>query len=215
MPPSPVFNWLAVAHSALVILDHALQHRAKQVARVGGIRVSQCQNRTGGLNGGEKGGKVVEELVPPTDESPLEPTYVQPSSLLHANEAWLRQIEIAATPLASLLETFIKQQVRETTETSETLQPNSTSTVLPTTAGANLHEAADSLVLTADINPSRLGIPSSQDLQLPASEPPPHDVVINSPFNLLRYLKPICCRCSNLGLNSYATFSLPKFLLLA
>ena len=184
MPPSPVFNWLAVAHSALVILDHALQHRAAQVARVGGIRVSQSQKRPSGLNESEQGGKAIEELVTPTDESPLESTYVLPSSLLHANEAWLRQIEIAATPLASPLETFIKQQVRETTEISETLQPNSTSTVLPTTVGASLHEA-DSLVLTADIDPSRQGIPSSQGLQLPVSETPPQDVVINSPFNLL------------------------------
>ena len=84
----------------------------------------------------------------------------------------------------SLLETFIKQQVRETAELSETLQPNFTSTALPTTAEADLHEA-DSLVLTADTNLSRQGIPSSQDLQLPVSETPPHDVVINSPFDLL------------------------------
>ena len=184
MPPSPVFNWLAVAHSALVILDHALQHRAAQVARVGGIRVSQSQERPSGLNEREQGGKAVEELVTPTDESPPLPTYVQPSSLLHANEAWLRQIEITATPLASLLETFIKQQVRERTETSEPLQSNLTSTALPTTAETNLHEA-DSTVPTADVNSSRLGDPSSQDLQLPVSEAPPHDVYLNLPFKLL------------------------------
>jgi len=174
MPPSPVFNWLAVAHSALVILDHALQHRAAQVARVGGIRVSQSQERPSGLNEREQA----------TDESPPLPTYVQPSSLLHANEAWLRQIEITATPLASLLETFIKQQVRERTETSEPLQSNLTSTALPTTAETNLHEA-DSTVPTADVNPSRLGDPLSQDLQLPVSEAPPHDVYLNLPFKLL------------------------------
>ena len=183
MPPSPVFNWLAVAHSALVILDHALQHRAAQVARVGGIRVSQSQKRTSAPHENEQGGNAVEEFVTPTDESPPLPTYVQPSSLLHANEAWLRQIEITATPLASLLETFIKQHVRERTEISEPLQPNSTSTALPTTAEANLHEA-DSLVPAADINPSRIGIPSPQDLQLPVSEAPPHDVFRNSPFHL-------------------------------
>jgi len=183
MPPSPVFNWLAVAHSALVILDHALQHRAAQVARVGGIRVSQSQKRTNGLHESEQGGKAVEELITPIDESPPLPTYVQPSSLLHANEAWLRQIEITGTPLASLLETFIEQQVRERTEISEPLQPNSTSPALPTTAEANLHEA-DSLVPAADINASRIGIPSSQDLQLPVSEAPPHDVFRNPPFHL-------------------------------
>ena len=59
-----------------------------------------------------------------------------------------------------------------------------TSTALPATAETHLHEA-DSLVLTADTNPSRLGIPSSQDLQLPVSEAPSHDVFPNPPFNLL------------------------------
>jgi hypothetical protein len=146
---------------------------------VGGIRVSQSQKRPSALHESERGGKAVEELVTPTDESPPPVSnYVQPSSLLHANEAWLRQIEITATPLASLLETFIKQQVRETTEIPEPLQPNSTSTALPAAAEANLHEA-DSHFPTADIDPSRLAIPSSRDLQLPVSEPPPHDVFPN------------------------------------
>jgi hypothetical protein len=36
---------LAVAHAALVILDHALQYRAAQVTRVGSIRVSQSRQR--------------------------------------------------------------------------------------------------------------------------------------------------------------------------
>jgi hypothetical protein len=37
----------------------------------------------------------VEAIVPSTADEPLssEPTHVQPSSLLHANEAWLRQLE--------------------------------------------------------------------------------------------------------------------------
>ena len=185
MPPSPAFNWLAVAHSVFVILDHALEHRAAQVARVGGIRVSESRKRANGLHESEQRGKAVQELVTPTDESPGPvSTYVQPSSLLRANEAWLRQIEITATPLASLLETFIEQQVRETTEISEPLQPNSTSTALSATAEADLHEA-DSHVLAADINPSELDIPSSHDLQLPVSQAPPHDVFLNPPFNLL------------------------------
>ena len=175
MPPSPVFNWLAVAHSALVILDHALQHRAVQVARAGGVRVSQSQKRPGAIHESEQGGKAVEELVTPTDESPPPVSnHVRPSSLLHANEAWLRQIEITATPLASLLETFIKQQVRETTEIPEPLQPKSTSTPFPAAA---VHEA-NSQFPTADIDPSRLAIPPSRDFQLPVSEAPVHDVFL-------------------------------------
>ena len=61
----------------------------------------------------------------------------------------------------------------------ERLLTLTTSTALPTTAETHLH------VLTADSNPSRLGIPSSQDLQLPVSEAPSHDVFPNPPFNLL------------------------------
>jgi hypothetical protein len=46
--------------------------------------------------------KDVEEIVPSTADEPLssKPTHVQPSSLLHANEAWLRQLEISTTPRA-------------------------------------------------------------------------------------------------------------------
>jgi hypothetical protein len=109
MPPGPLYNWLAVAHSALVILDHALQYRAAQVTRVGSIRLSQSRQR--GARGGvyektQEEVKDVEEIVPSTADEPLssEPTHVQPSSLLHANEAWLRQLEIAATPRTSLSE---------------------------------------------------------------------------------------------------------------
>ena len=61
---------------------------------------------------------------------------------------------------------------------------NPTSTALPATAEAHLHEA-DPLVLTADINPSIVGISSSQDHQLPVSEAPSHDVFPNPPFNLV------------------------------
>jgi len=82
-----MFDCLAVAHSALVILDHALQHRAVQVARVGGICISQSQKRTSGLHENKQGGMAVEELVTPTDESPPLSTYVQPSSFLHANKS--------------------------------------------------------------------------------------------------------------------------------
>ena len=53
----------------------------------------------------------MEELVTPTDESPQKSTYVRLSSLLHVNEACLRQLEVAATQLASLLETVLEQQL--------------------------------------------------------------------------------------------------------
>jgi hypothetical protein len=182
MPPGPVFNWLAVAHSALVILDHALQHRAAQVARVGGIRVSQGQRRARGLDKSEWRERDVEEPVAATDESRSQGSsaYVLPNSLSPANEAWLKQIEIAATPLASLLETMLEHQLRdETTEVSRPREPpNSTSTALPITAEAGPH-AIDPLVLTADTNLSRVDVPSFQDSHIPESEAPPDDVLLS------------------------------------
>jgi hypothetical protein len=191
MPPGPVFNWLAVAHSALVILDHALQFRAAQVARVGGIRASQSLQRArdGGMyeNGKEAKG-VVKELVTRTaDESPSGPTYVQPSSLLHANDAWLSQLEIAATTKTSLPETVSEQQLRDTTAASTLLEPSST---FPTTAEAG-PPAAEPLVLAADVNLSRLDVPSSQHLSKPESDTSPDDVLLHCHLNFPLTLKPV------------------------
>jgi hypothetical protein len=183
MPPGPAFNWLAVAHSALVILDHALQHKTAQVTRVGGIRISQCQKRTRDPYKSDRREKDEEELVTPTDESPTQGlTHVRPSSLLHANEAWLRQLEVAATPLASMLETILEQQSRDKrTEASEPLEPNSTLSTLPTTAKARSHAAdpLDPLVLAADIELSGLDVSSPQDPQVPELQASPHDVLLD------------------------------------
>jgi hypothetical protein len=136
MPRGLVYNWLAVAHSALVILDHALQYRAARATRVGSIRISQSRKR--GARGGvyentQQGMKDVEEIVPSTADEPLssEPTHVQPSSLLRANEAWLRQLEISTTPRASLFEMVPEQQLRgDTTVASMLLEPGSSSTTV-------------------------------------------------------------------------------------
>jgi hypothetical protein len=56
--------------------------------------------------------KDVEGIVPSTADEPLSSellTHVQPSSLFHANEPWLRQLEIAATPRTSLSEMVPEQ----------------------------------------------------------------------------------------------------------
>ena len=161
MPPGPVYSWLAVAHSALVILDHALHYRAAQVARVGSIRVSQ--NRKQGVRSGvyektQEEVKDVEEVVPLTAaDEPLssEPTHVQPSSLLHANEAWLRQLEIAAIPRISLSEMVpAEQQLRgDTTVKSMLLEPSSSSTTVPGIAETR-PPAAEPPIPAAGVNPS-------------------------------------------------------------
>jgi hypothetical protein len=95
MPLGLVYNWLAVAHSALVIPDHTPQYRAARATRVGSIRISQSRKRGARGDVSQQGVKDVEEIVPSTADEPLssEPTH-EPSTLLHANESWLRQLEI-------------------------------------------------------------------------------------------------------------------------
>lgn len=192
MPPGPVYNWLAVAHSALVILDHALQYRA---AQVGSIRVSQSRQR--GTRSGvfeKTNGEVkdVEELLASTADEPLssDPTFVRPSSLLHANKAWLRQLEIAATPQTSLLETTPEPQVRGGATVASTLpQPSPTSTTIPD-PGAGRLPVTEPLILTADVNLSLSDTPASQNLSIPKSDAHHDDVLFHHSF-FLCILKPV------------------------
>lgn len=185
MPPGPVYNWLAVAHSALVI---ALQCRAAQVTRVGSVRASQSPQP--GTRGGvyektQEEVKDVEEIVPSTADEPLssEPTLVQPSSLLHANEAWLRQIEIAATPRTSLFESVSESRVRDdTTVASTLLQPSSTSTTILSTA-ATRPPAAEPLNLSIP------DAPPSQHLPIPESDAAQDDVLLIGHLYFLHILK--------------------------
>jgi hypothetical protein len=170
MPPGPVHGWLAVVHSALVILDHALQYRAAQVTRgVGSIRVSQ--SRQGGVRGGvyEKTQGEEEEVKDADEPLSSEPTHVQPSSLLHANEAWLRQLEIAATPRTE------KQLRGYTAVTSVLLEPSSSSTTAPGIAETR-PPTAEPPTPAADVNLSRSDAPPSQHLQIPESDAPVVDV---------------------------------------
>jgi hypothetical protein len=94
MPPGRAYNWLTVAHSALQVLDHALAYRAAQVQL---IRVSQNQRRSQNNHGDNE----------PTTHSPTE-AFVQQSTLLEANEAWLRQLQVRATPLPPLSWTVLE-----------------------------------------------------------------------------------------------------------
>ena len=79
MPPGRAYNWLTVAHSALQVLDHALAYRAAQLQLT---RVSQNQRHSQNDQ----------------DDNRSE-AFVQQSTLFEANEAWLRQLQVRATPL--------------------------------------------------------------------------------------------------------------------
>jgi hypothetical protein len=128
--------------------------------------------------------KDVEEIVASTADEPLssEPTHVKPSSLLHANEAWLRQLEIAATPRISLFETVSEPQVRDdTTVASTLLQPSSTSTTISTaTAGPPAAEPLDLSIPDA---------PPSQHLPIPESDAAQDDVLLIGLLYFLHTLK--------------------------
>jgi len=188
MPPGPVFNWLAVAHSAFVILDHALQHRAAQLTRAGGICVSQSQKRAHGVNENGQDAKDVEEPVTPADEPiPPRPTHdVRTSSLRHANEAWVRQLEIAGSPLTSLPGTVTEPQFPSATDTtwasststSAPFEMDSTSTTLPTipdpgpfTTGSPMPAAGTDLF--------RLDVPPSQQPPIPPLDESPQEVLLD------------------------------------
>jgi hypothetical protein len=218
MPPGPVYNWLAVAHSALVILDHALQYRAAQVT--GSIRVSQQSRQRGAPRGvyekTQEEVKDVGEIVPSTADEPLsfESTHVQPSSLLHANEAWLRQLEIPATPRTSSFESVSEPQIRgDTTVASILLEPSSSSVTVP--GVADTRPPAAEPMPAADVNISRPDAPLPQHLPMPESGAPVDDVLLINYLNFLYILNPYYCRCLRLGLNHREAFSLPKCLLLA
>ena len=238
MPPGPVYNWLAVAHSALVILDHALQYRAAQVTR--GVLPSAhvSQSLQPGARGGAGGGvfektrqqevvevkDVVEEMGPSraTADDPLssEPTLVQQSSLLRANEAWLRQLEIAVAPRTSRSEMVPEQQLRGDTTVASMLPESSSSstTVPPGIAETRPPPAAEEPPIpAADVNLSRSDAPPSQHLQIPESDAPAVDVRTLSSNSLNSLKHRFYCRClCRLGSNHHRdTFSLPKCLLLA
>jgi hypothetical protein len=128
----------------------------------------------------EKGVKDVEEIVLSTADEPLssEPTHVQPSSLLHANEAWLRQLEIAATPRTSLSEMAPELQLRvDTTVASVLLDPSSSSTTVPGIAEAR-PPATEPSMFVSKVNLPRSGVPPPQHLPIPESDAPADEVLL-------------------------------------
>ena len=93
MPPGQAFNWLAIAHSTLQVLDHAFRYRVAQVQLVKRHSPKEHENTQG------------------FDEAAFHsPPYVfvRQSSLLEANEAWLGQLQFTAIPLPPLSGTVIE-----------------------------------------------------------------------------------------------------------
>ncbi|KAI9435456.1 ABC1-domain-containing protein [Lactarius indigo] len=157
MPPGAAYNWLTVAHSALQVLDHALKYRAAQVqlTRLPTTRVSQnqdCEDNQG----------VNEPASPPQ-------AFAQQSSLHQANEAWLGQLQIAATLLPPL---------------SGTQEPNSVATAFSTEAEA---KPPGPLVLEAETNTLQRNDPLPQGL--PAQDALPK-ISVHSTINPLQELSP-------------------------
>ena len=198
MTPGFTSNWLAVAHSALVIFDHALQFRAVQVTRIGGLRVSQSQQRAQGgdhvgvyKNGQEAKEIVEEQVIPIADEPSSGPTHVLPSSLVHANDAWLRQLEISATPQTPPPEPVSEHQ--DTIVSSTLLGP--CSTITPTAA----HTPEPPFTRVADVNLSRLDAPLSQHAPILESDALPGDVLLSPVPESTRHLQSSKVPSSRIG----------------
>ena len=167
MPPRPAFNWLTVAHSALQILDHALKYRAAQVqlTRVPTARVPQNQRHPREECEDSQG---IGETAP---HSPPE-AFVQQSSLLEANEAWLGQLRVAVISLPVLPGTVLEPPIPPgTILTPSTLSPNLAATATLTEAEAD-PSAPYPFVLDAEVKVPRRHDPLPQE----APEAPPQDV---------------------------------------
>jgi aarF domain-containing kinase len=98
MPPGRAYNWLTVAHSVLQVLDHALAYRAAQVqlTRAPTTRVSQKHRHSSEETENNHG----------ADEPPQ--ALVRQSTLLEANEAWLRQLQVTAIHLPPISGTVLE-----------------------------------------------------------------------------------------------------------
>jgi hypothetical protein len=124
--------------------------------------------------------KDVEEIVPSTADELLssEPTHVRSSSLLHVNEAWFRQLEIATTPRTSLSEMVPGKQLGgDTTVVLMLLELTSSSTTVSGIAETQ-PPAAEPPMPAADVDLSR-------------SDVPVDDVLLVNHLNLLYILKPV------------------------
>ncbi len=147
MPPGAAFNWLTTAHSVLQVLDHALKYRAAQVqlTRVPTTRVSQNQRHSREEYEDNHG------VDRPATSSQA---FVQQSSLLQANEAWLGQLQVAATPLLPLYGTVLEAPNPPGTTTASSAtgltpqESNLAATAFSTEAEAE--PPLDPLVLEAD-----------------------------------------------------------------
>ena len=124
-------------------------------------------------NGWEEKGVVEEQLVTPTADEPPGPSYVLANSLLHANDAWLRQLERAATPQTPPPETVLEQQ--RTAVDSTPVEPKFT---ISATAEAR-PPAVEPVVHAADVNLSRLDARSPRHPPIPESDVLPDEVLLN------------------------------------
>ncbi|KAH9003769.1 ABC1-domain-containing protein [Lactarius hatsudake] len=178
MPPGAAYNWLTVAHSALQVLDHALKYRAVQVqlTRVPTARVLQDQRHSREECEDNQG--VDEPASPPQ-------AFAQQSSLHQANEAWLRQLQVAAIPLPYLSGTALEATTTASSATGLTpRESNSVATAFSTEAEA---KPLGALVLEAEAETLQRHDPLPQ--VLPAQDALP-TISVHFPINRLQELPP-------------------------
>ena len=211
MPTGPVFNWLAVAHSALEILHHTLQYRATQVVRIRGTP-SRVQQHL--FNGHDKKqvANNADELAFPSPANKARPpssTYTQPSTLHYTKDSWPKQPGVAAPESSPLPATVPEQHANETspTPTFAPLELNTKNAKSATLSSNTEGRAAVDPLYEQDVS-------LSQHL-LSGPGAPSLEVLLNDLSEVLFYPLSLFCRCSPLDSSKCGTFSPPKYLLLA
>jgi hypothetical protein len=220
MPTGPVFNWLAVAHSALEILDHALKYRATQVVRIRGTPSRVQQHLYNGHDSKQEATNA-DQLAFPSSANKIRPpssTYTQPSTLHDAKESWPRQPGVAVPESSPLPAIVPEQQHAIETSPTPTFAPlelntkNAESTTFPLNAEGR--PAVKPLILEADIKVCKQDVSSSQHLP---SRPgaPSLEVLFNDLSEILFYPPSLFYRRPPLDPRTCGTFNPPKCLLLA
>lgn len=91
MPPGPLYNWLAIAHSVVDILEHAAQLRCQQLAQAGSSLGKTRHNEKGRGQGVETEGEIVNST-----------RLVVPDTLHRVDEDWRRQLSLRSSLLPAV-----------------------------------------------------------------------------------------------------------------
>lgn len=220
MPTGPVFNWLAIAHSALEILDYALKYRTTQIVRIRGTPSRVQQHLFNGHDSKKKANNPDELAFPsPSNQTrPPSSSHAQPSTLHHTKESWPGQPGVAVPESSPLPAIVPEQQHANGASLTPIFAPLELNTKNAESAIFSLNTegkpAVNPLILEADIKVCEKDVSSSQHLPSSPGAPSP-EVLLNDLSEILFYPLSLFFRGPPLDPSKCGTFSLPKYLLLA